>query len=317
MDGRRWLVRQEPQWQQFEALLQQAEQQGLKSMTGRDVQHLSGLYRLVAADLARARARQVGTAVTDQLQQLTLRGYAQIYQGGRRPAWRSVWEFVCWGFPAVVQETWLFTGLATVVFLVGGVMGWWYTWRDPVFLNVVIPPQIIDMVQEEGKLWMGSIVGREPLASSSIMQNNISVTFSTFAGGILAGLGTLYILWINGLSIAAIATLVGQNKLAYPFWAFVFPHGALELPAIFLAGGSGFLLAKAVVFPGRYKRLAALKLYGGQAIQLMFGVVPMLVIAGGIEGFFSPSPLVPAPVKYFVGLSLLWGLLLYLRRQSP
>lgn len=317
MDGRRWLARQEPQWRQFEALLQQAEQHGLKNMTGRDVQHLSGLYRMVTADLARARARQVGPGVTDQLKQLTLRGYAQIYQGGRRPAWRSIWEFICWGFPAVVRETWMYTGLATVMFLVGGVMGWWYTWRDPAFMKVVIPPQIIDMVQEEGKLWMGSIVGREPLASSSIMQNNISVTFSTFAGGILAGLGTLYILWINGLSIAAIATLVGQNKLAYPFWAFVSPHGALELPAIFLAGGAGLLLARAVVFPGRYQRLAALQHYGGQAIQLMFGVVPMLIIAGGIEGFFSPSPVVPAPIKYVAGLSLLWGLLFYLRRQSP
>lgn len=315
MDGQRWLARQEPQWRRYESLLQKAEKRGLKKLTGREVQELSGLYRMVAADLARARARQLGTGVTDQLKQLTLRGYSQIYQGGRRPAWRSVWEFVCWGFPAVVQETWVFTVLATAVFLVGGLIGWWFTWRDPVFMHLIIPPRIVDIVQEDGQLWMGSIVGSEPLASSDIMQNNISVTFSTFAGGMLAGVGTLYILWINGLSIAAIATLVGQNKLAYPFWAFVFPHGALELPAIFLAGGAGLLLARAVVFPGRYKRLAALKLYGAQAIQLMFGVVPMLMIAGGIEGFFSPSPGIPEPVKYVAGLSLLWGLLLYLRRR--
>ncbi|NJK30533.1 MAG: stage II sporulation protein M, partial [Acaryochloris sp. SU_5_25] len=247
--------------------------------------------------------------------QLTLRGYAQIYQGGRRPVWRSIGEFISWGFPTVVQQTWLFTAAATLIFLMGGGIGWWYTWRDPVFMNLVIPQGIIDLVQEEGKLWMGSIVGSEPLASSNIMQNNMSVTFSTFAGGILAGGLTLYILWVNGLHIGAIATLVGQNKLAYPFWAFVFPHGALELPAIFLAGGAGLLLAKAVVFPGQYQRMTALKLYGAQAIQLMFGVVPMLAISGGIEGFFSPSLVVPAPVKYLVGLSLLWGLLLYWRRQ--
>ncbi|WP_299403360.1 stage II sporulation protein M [Acaryochloris sp. IP29b_bin.148] len=315
MDGQRWLAQQEPQWQRYEQLLQKAEKYSLKNLTGREVQDLSGLYRMVVADLARSRARQMGPGVTDQLKQLTLRGYSQIYQGGRRPAWRSMWEFVGWGFPAVVQQTWGFTILATAVFLAGALLGWWYTWRDPVFMDLIIPQRIIHMVQEDGQLWMGSIVGSEPLASSNIMQNNISVTFSAFAGGLLAGVGTLFILWINGLSIAAIATLVGQNKLAYPFWAFVFPHGALELPAIFLAGGAGLLLAKAVVFPGRYKRLAALKLYGAQAIQLMFGVVPMLIIAGGIEGFFSPSPVVPAPVKYVAGLSLLWGLLLYLRRQ--
>jgi uncharacterized membrane protein SpoIIM required for sporulation len=315
MDMQRWLARQEPQWRRFEGLLQKAEKGSLKALTGQEVQDLSGLYRLVVADLARARARQVGPGVTEQLKQLALRGYAQIYQGGRRPLWRSVWEFIAWGFPTIVQQTWLFTAAATVVFLMGAGIGWWYTWQDPAFMNLVIPQGIIDLVQEEGKLWMGSIVGSEPLASSNIMQNNISVTFSTFAGGILAGILTLYILWVNGLHIAAIATLVGQNKLAYPFWAFVCPHGVLELPAIFLAGGAGLLLAKAVVFPGQYQRMAALKLYGGQAIQLMFGVVPMLIIAGGIEGFFSPSPGVPAPVKYMVGLCLLWGLLLYWRRQ--
>ena len=316
MDGQRWLARQEPQWRQLEILLQKAEKHGLKNLTGREVQNLSGLYRMVSADLARARARQVGTGVTDHLKQLTLRGYAQIYQGGRRPAWRAVWDFVCWGFPAIVQKTWVFTALATGVFLVGGVIGWWYTWRDPAFMNLVIPQEIITIVQEQGELWMGSIVGSEPLASSSIMQNNIRVTFYTFAGGLLAGGGTLYILWVNGLHIAAITTLVGQNKLAYPFWAFVLPHGALELPAIFLAGGAGLLLARSVVFPGRFKRMVALKVYGGQAIQLMFGVVPMLLIAGGIEGFFSPSPWVPASIKYIAGISLLWALLLYLRRRQ-
>lgn len=315
MDGQRWLAHQEPQWQRYDRLLQKAEKSGLKKLTGREVQDLSGLYRMVVSDLARARARQMGPGVTDQLKQLTLRGYSQIYQGGRRPAWRSAWEFISWGFPAIVQETWVFTVLATAMFMVGALIGWWYTWRDPVFMQLIVPQRIIQIVQVEGRLWMGSIVGSEPLASSNIMQNNISVTFSTFGGGLLAGVGTLFILWINGLSIAAIATLVGQHKLAYPFWAFVFPHGALELPAIFLAGGAGLLLARAVVFPGRYKRLAALKLYGAKAIQLMFGVVPMLIIAGGIEGFFSPSPMVPAPVKYVAGLSLLWGLLLYLRRR--
>ncbi|NJK40998.1 MAG: stage II sporulation protein M [Acaryochloridaceae cyanobacterium SU_2_1] len=318
MDIQRWLARQEPEWQRFETLLNKAEGSNLKQLSGQEIQQLSGLYRLVSADLARAKARQVGVGVIDQLKQLTLRGYAQIYQGGRRQAWRSVWEFIVWGFPAITQETAVYSAIATLVFLAGSGIGWWYTWQDPVFMNLVIPSEIINLVQEKGELWMGSIVGVEPLASSAIMRNNISVTFSTFAGGALAGLPTLYILWNNGIHIGAIATLVGQNKLAYPFWAFVMPHGALELPAIFLAGGAGLLVARGIVFPGRYQRLVSLKIYAGKAIQLMFGVVPMLVIAGVIEGFFSPSPQVPAPLKYLVGISLLWALLLYLsRRFSP
>jgi uncharacterized membrane protein SpoIIM required for sporulation len=116
---------------------------------------------------------------------------------------------------------------------------------------------------------------------------------------------------INGLHIGAIATLVGQNNLAYPFWAFVFPHGSLELPAIFLSGGAGLLIARALLFPGRYRRTDALKLYGMKAAKLLFGIVPILLIAGTIEGFFSPNPIVPDILKYSVGIVLLLALVVY------
>ena len=120
----------------------------------------------------------------------------------------------------------------------------------------------------------------------------------------------------NGLSIGAIATLVGQNNLAYPFWAFVFPHGALELPAIFFAGGAGLLIARAILFPGKYRRLDALRFYGSKAVQLVFAIVPMLVIAGTIEGFFSPNPNVNAAIKYLVGITLFTLLVLYCSKKS-
>jgi uncharacterized membrane protein SpoIIM required for sporulation len=162
---------------------------------------------------------------------------------------------------------------------------------------------------------MGSIVGIEPVASSSIMINNIKVSFAAIAGGMTAGLGTTYIMLVNGLVIGTVGTLVGQNNLAISFWAFVFPHGALELPAIFLAGGAGFLLARAILFPGKYRRADALKFYGMQAANLVFGIVPMLIIAGMIEGFVSPQPAIPDVVKYAIGTGLFIGLVGYLSRK--
>jgi uncharacterized membrane protein SpoIIM required for sporulation len=315
MQGQRWLVAQEPQWQQLEALLNRAERKGLTSLSAAELQQLSSLYRTVTADLARAQTRQLGAGVIAYLQNLARRGYAQVYQGRRRQEWRWVVEFYLHGFPAVVQQTWIYTAVATAVFMLGAAIGWWYTWRDPEFMTLVVPPRILELVQEQGKLWMGSIVGIEPLASSQIMTNNISVTFATLAGGILGGLGTLVILWNNGLHIGAIATLVGQHQLAYPFWGFVLPHGSLELPAIFLAGGGGLLLGKGLLFPGRYQRLVSLQRAANQAIQLMFGVVPMLVVAGVIEGFFSPNPQINDGVKYLFGLGLLGILGIYLGRR--
>lgn len=113
-----------------------------------------------------------------------------------------------------------------------------------------------------------------------------------------------------------ISALVGQNNLAYPFWAFVFPHGALELPAIFLSGGAGLLIARGLLFPGKYQRAAALRYYGFQAIQLLFGIVPMLIVAGMIEGFLSPNPAITESLKYIISLVIFWLFMIYFRPKS-
>jgi len=316
MNIQRWIGRRQPSWQTLDELLKKSERSGLKSLKADEIRQLASLYRSVSADLARAKTNQVGDRMTSDLQSLTTRAYAQVYQGSRRQEWRSILEFYAWGFPAVVQRSWGYITLATALFVLAGLVSWWMAWQDPKLIELVAPPHIISQVRERGELWMGSIVGIEPFASTSIMINNIQVSFSAVAGGMTAGLITTYIMLLNGLMIGTIGTLVAQNNLAFPFWAFVFPHGALELPAIFLAGGAGFLLARAILFPGQYRRVDALKLYGVQAAQLVFGIVPMLVIAGIIEGFFSPNPSVPDIIKYTVGIGLFIGLISYLSRKK-
>lgn len=316
MNVQRWIARREPNWKRLDDLLSQVEKKGIKALRSSEIKELASLYRSVAADLARARTQQASNIIIQNLQSLTSRSYNQIYQGSRRQEWQAVLDFYRWGFPAAIQQNFGCIALATVLFLFGGIVAWWYAWQDPTFLSLVVPDYLIKKVQEDRQLWMGSIVGVEPLASTNIMTNNISVSFAVVSGGITAGLYTTFLLVYNGLSIGAVATLVGQNNLAYPFWAFVFPHGALELPAIFFAGGAGFLIAKAIVFPGKYKRGDALKFYGAQAAQLVLGIVPMLVIAGIIEGFFSPSPIVPSPLKYLAGIGLFALLVVYCQRQK-
>ncbi len=315
MNIQRWIARREVFWKRLDALLRQVEKKGIKSLQSDDIRELASLYRSVAADLARAKTQQVSNLIIQNLHSLTTRGYNQIYQGSRRQEWQAVVDFYRWGLPSVVQQNLGYIALATGIFLLGAISAWWYAWQDPTFLALIVPEELIRKVRDQHELWMGSIVGVEPLASSSIMINNLSVSFGAVAGGITAGIYTVFLLAFNGLSIGAVATLVGQNNLAYPFWAFVFPHGSLELPAIFFAGGAGLLIARAILFPGKYRRADALKLYGNRAVQLVFGIVPMLIIAGTIEGFFSPSPLIPAPIKYLVGIGLFVVLVMYCWRK--
>ncbi|HHP7232443.1 MAG TPA: stage II sporulation protein M [Xenococcaceae cyanobacterium] len=316
MNIQRWIARRETNWQELERLLQRIEKKGLKSLAAEEIEQLASLYRSVSADLARAKTYRLGKTLTLNLQRLTSRSYSQIYQGSRRQEWQAVAEFYLWGFPQVVRETSSYIAIATAIFGLLGVIGWWYAWNDPVFLSLSVPQSLIETVRE-GELWMGSIVGIEPLASSGIMINNLSVSFAAIAGGISGGTYTIYLMGFNGLHIGTISALVAQNNLSYPFWAFVFPHGSIELPAIFLAGGAGLLIAQAIIFPGQYRRIDALKQNGQKVAQLLFGIVPMLIIAGIIEGFFSPNPVIPDAVKYLAGIGLFVLLVAYCTRQQP
>ncbi len=315
MNIQRWIGRQQPGWKELDALLKKTETKGLQALQATEIRRLASLYRSVSADLARARTNKVGNLIIQDLQALATRAYSQIYQGSRRQEWQAIWQFYRWGFPAVVQQTRGYIALATGLFVFAGVISWWLGWRDPSFISLVVPESMVQQVRDRGELWVGSIVGIEPFASSQIMTNNIKVSFAALAGGMTGGLLTAYMMLFNGLLIGTVGALVGENNLALPFWAFVFPHGSLELPAIFLAGGAGFLLARALLFPGKYSRPDALKLYGAQAAQLAFGIVPLLVIAGTIEGFFSPNPAIPDGLKYLTGMGLFALLLWYFSRK--
>ena len=327
MNIQRWVARRESSWRRLDDLLNQAEKKGLAALNTEEIKALASLYRSVSVDLARARTHQVGESLVQNLQLLTSRGYSQIYQGSRRQDWQAVLEFYRYGFPAVVQQTWMYIAIATFLFLISGLIGWWYSWQDPEFMSLVLGADFVAEVQETEKLWTVSILGREPVASSAIMVNNIGVALKAIFGGVgyfmpevpvvtPPGGFTLFILIVNGLMIGSVATLVAQANLAYELWAFVFPHGALELPAIFMAGGTGLLLARAILLPGKHRRIDALQIYGRQAAQLVYGIVPMLFIAGVIEGFFSPSPLVPAAIKYLTGTVVFVILVQYCRRQT-
>lgn len=328
MNIQRWIARREASWRQLDDLLNRVEKQGLESLKTQEIKTLASLYRSVSADLARAKTNQVGEALIRDLQMLTSRSYSQIYQGSRRQDWHALRTFYRYGFPAAVRKTWVYTAIATALFVTSGLIAWWYSWQDPAFMSLVLGPGFVAEVQETEELWTVSILGQEPVASSAIMVNNIGVSLKAIFGGVTyflpqipmitpPGAFTVFILVFNGLMIGAVATLVAQTNLAYDLWAFVFPHGSLELPAIFLAGGAGLLLARAILLPGKYRRMDALQVYGRQAAELVYGIVPMLVIAGVIEGFYSPSPLVPNGVKYATGTLLFCGFVTYCLSRPP
>jgi uncharacterized membrane protein SpoIIM required for sporulation len=148
--------------------------------------------------------------------------------------------------------------------------------------------------------------------ASRIISNNVQVTFGAFAAGITAGIGTLLILVLNGVSLGGVLGLYQSKGIIKLILAFVAPHGVLELTAVCIAGGAGFLLAAALLLPGRRTRRRALIENGRRAIRLVAAASVMLLVAGTLEGFVSPIPSWTLKAKLAVSGTTLVLLILYL-----
>jgi uncharacterized membrane protein SpoIIM required for sporulation len=222
-------------------------------------------------------------------------------------------DFFARDFPALVRREWRALAIALLAAVLPGLWCGLMASADPAFLDAAGAPGLRERL-ERGELWVYRINPIKPAASSFIMTNNIAVSFSLFAMGLAFGAGTLVGLVNNGIHFGSIAAIVGQTRMAPEFWAFVAPHGALEIPAILLAGSAGLILGGALLFPGDLRRRDALVLRGAVAVRLVLGCVPILVLAGIIEAFVSPLPpaVLPLAVKFAAGAALFGLLLLYL-----
>jgi uncharacterized membrane protein SpoIIM required for sporulation len=167
---------------------------------------------------------------------------------------------------------------------------------------------------ERHEMWTHSIVTVKPMASSAILTNNISVALSTFALGITAGIGTVWMMLLNGLMMGVVGVACWHEGMSLALWSFVAAHGVLELPAIFIAGGAGLGVAKGLLFPGSLPRRESLVRAGGRSVRLLLGTIPMLLVAGVVEGFVSPSDL-PYQLKFLLAAALATMLALYLLRK--
>ena len=296
-----WIEKRKSYWQKLESLVVRASG-GVKSLSHDELQELSLLYRQTAADLAAIRQDSSSVHFSRYLNQLMARAHNIIYAGHRASPW-VVLRFFRYEYPRMVRRNWRYTVLAIAVFVAGGLAGTALTLQDPDFKLQVLGPRMVRTIERK-EMWTHSIISVKPLASSEIMTNNMTVAFMTYAAGIGAGVGTLYLLFFNGLLMGVIGTACAMAGMSLSLWSFVAPHGALELPAIFLAGGAGLKIAHGLLFPGMLPRKDSLQVAGREATALVLGTVPILIIAGTIEAFVSPTDM-PVPLKFAMAGALL------------
>ncbi len=271
-------------WEAFRARALQAERNGLRGLSGRELTAFAAQYREIAADLARARTYGVDPRVAASLERVVGTGHNALYglRGVRRlPLGRLLLR----DLPAAAYRSRAYVLAACALFMLPGVVGYVLVRDRPTIAREILPDVVI--ARAEGGEYQRS-AGRGyaeapspylPIVASSIVTNNVQVAFGAFALGITAGIGTAFVLAFNGLFFGAVLGLFAQYGLAGWILTFVAGHGVLELTAIFIAGGAGLLVARAVVAPGDLARRDALVLNGREALRLVGAATCLLVLA--------------------------------------
>jgi uncharacterized membrane protein SpoIIM required for sporulation len=282
-------------WQRLEHLLETLDRTHLRRLHREEVKELGRIYRRTASDLAIARAESRDPRLINYLNSLVIRAHGRIYRAEALEGGRRVSQFFLKDFPQTFRRTWRYTATAFAVFFVFTLLSFVGTWRDPEFSELAgIDPFFREFAVNARVRWWESLNEANQVGAGFIMSNNIWVMFRAFALGALGGFGTLYEMARFGGHIGAVLSLTYRAGFGNELVTFMSGHGVLELSAIFIAGGAGMLFGSAVLFPGDLSRFDALRLRGHEAIQLVVGCIPILVIAGIIEGFISPAPINPA-----------------------
>jgi uncharacterized membrane protein SpoIIM required for sporulation len=306
-----WILKRRPHWDRLSSLLAQSDLSGLGQLSRAELREMALLYRQVAADLSVLRQDSTARTYAAHVNQLLARAHHIIYSG-RKTNLLTLFRFLRDEYPAIFQRQIGYVAASVMISVAWGLLGAAVTNARPEFMRHFVGPAMIDTM-ERHQMWTQSIVSVAPMATSAIMTNNLSVSFVTFAGGIVFGLGTFFILLENGMMLGVIAAACHQYGMSIALWSFVAPHGSLELPSILIAGAAGFRLGHAMLFPGALRWKESVARGGIEATRLVSGIIPLLVIAGCLEGFFSPSQ-APVWLKFTVGGLLFSLLLLWLFR---
>ena len=295
-----FILQRRPGWDELRALIDRAGRDP-RRLDAAEIERLGQLYRRVVADLALARRDFPRDQVVTYLNGLATRAYPLVY---RAPAgsWRRLGRFFRDGFPRLYRESAPFVLAAFLLFGLPALAGYLVILANPPVAEQLLPAEMTALVRS-GRLWtdrMGEGAGA-PLFASLIATNNLQVSILAFAGGMLLGTLTVYVLILNGLLLGVVFGYTATYGLAGRLAVFVSPHGYVELTIVFIAGGAGLRLAWAVLRPGLLRRRDALALAGQKSALLILGAAPLLLLAGLIEGFVSPSPHVPDWAKLLIG----------------
>ena len=316
-----FIARHQAEWQAFDAWLDARGGSPRRARADRDWRGMDDVavpaaYRRLTQQLGLARRRGYSPQLVERLQALVQRGHDVMYRPPP-PRWRRSVEFLLADFPRLVRAERGAMAAALLMFALPLVLSFVAVQVRPELIHTLFEPvQLAQMeaMYDPAASKLGRDSGEDLQMFGFYVMNNVSIGLRSFASGLLAGIGPVLVLGMNGVMIGGMASHLQGVGLGDPFWRFVAGHGAFELTAIVIAGGAGLRLGLGVLAPGRRRRVDALVEGGRRGARLALGVFAMLVVAAFIEAFWSSIGWIPAAVKFGVGGALWLLVLLWLWR---
>jgi uncharacterized membrane protein SpoIIM required for sporulation len=322
IDLPRFIAEEKPFWTELETELKRLEQRGHDAMSVEQARRFHYLYQRTSADLAKLTTFASEPSLRAYLESLVARAYAEVHEVRRRPAAVSVWRWLVATFPQTFRRHARAFWLSCATMLLGAMLGAVLLHLDPDAKRALLSFEHLQGDPKERVAWEQEQAGQrgaqpKTAFSSFLMINNTRVSIAALALGMTWGVGTLGVMFHNGVILGAVAldyVVAGETKFLL---GWLLPHGAIELPAIMIAGQAGLVVGGALIGRGSRLKLAArFRAVTSDLVTLIGGVALLLIWAGIIEAFLSQyhEPVIPYAVKISFGVIELGLLTWYLSR---
>jgi uncharacterized membrane protein SpoIIM required for sporulation len=267
-----------------------------------DVTQMVDDYRLLAHDLARARRFIPTSRAREFLEGAYAQAHATLHRTASHPGY-ALWSLFRDQVPAAVS--WLRPHIiwVTLLFVLSVMAGGWLVHTYPDLIALFTSPDLIATV-ERGELWTDGLLNVVPssVLSLQILTNNIVVSLFAYCAGFLFGLGTFYMVGLNGMMLGAVFAFVRQHGLDDELFRFIVAHGCVELSVMCLSGAAGAAVGEALIRPSTPSRAQSFQIAALRSGKVMVACVLLLIGAGFIEGYVSPDPEFPLWTRVVIGV---------------
>jgi uncharacterized membrane protein SpoIIM required for sporulation len=320
VDLKQFIVRERSTWEELDKMLTHVENETILRLTLEEVQRLHYLYERTGAGLIKISTFAAEPNLVHSLESLLTRAYAELQSGRSRSDKLSLRRWLFDTFPQTFRRHSRFFMAALLLTIFGALFGGAAVAFDPDAKAAIAPfPHLLrspaERVKEEESSTNPVLASSKGRFSAALITNNTKVSILALALGITWGIGTLLLLFYNGVVLGAVIFDYVRAGQSVFLMGWLLPHGVVEIPAILIAGQAGLLLGQALIGWNSQESInQRLRSVTGSLVTLISGAALLLIWAGIVEAFFSQyhEPILPYQFKIVFGLVELIALLMFL-----